>query len=200
MLGLNNMLKSGVTEDEKEFILEGIASSSEKMDAVVRELNNLLNVKQYSSESMEPVYMDEVLKETKQKLKDLIVKSKAVFNIDFSAFNELFTKRSYIYNILYNLVSNSIKYRDEKRIPQIRIWTERMPGKMLLGVSDNGIGIDMNKHRDKIFLLNKRFHSTSDGMGLGLYIVKAQVDILRGTIEIDSEPGHGTTVKIVFPE
>jgi len=57
----------------------------------------------------------------------------------------------------------------------------------------------MDKFGDQIFLLNKRFHNTADGKGLGLFIVKAQVDVLNGTIEIDSEPGVGTTIKIILP-
>ena len=199
LLGLTDMIKNGVTEEEKDFVLQGVGSTSEKLDAVVIELNNILNVKQDSSESMETVNLDRLWEEVKQKFTELIVKSSAGIFVDFSAISELSTIRSYIYNILYNLVSNSLKYRNIERTPQIRIWTERRPGELLLVVNDNGMGIDMNKHKDDIFVLNRRFHNTSDGKGLGLYVIKAQVDILQGTIEIDSEPGIGTTVKVMLP-
>ncbi|PQJ10769.1 hypothetical protein CJD36_012420 [Flavipsychrobacter stenotrophus] len=199
LLGLNNMLKDSESEEEKDFVLENIAITSEKIDVVVRELNNILDVKQDSLETSTAVDLNELWKEIHHKFEDLIAKSHAEITIDFTTISNVFTLRSYLFNILYSLVSNSLKYKDKERPLKIRIWTEQLPGKTLLIIQDNGTGIDMNRHKDQLFLLNKRFHNTSDGKGMGLYIAKAQVDILQGTIEMDSEPGAGTTVRVILP-
>jgi PAS domain S-box-containing protein len=132
LLGLNNMLKSELTEEEKELALEGIGVYSNKLDAVVIELNNILDVKQESQETSGMVNLNSLLEEIRQKFSDLIAKSGTEIESDFTACNELLTTRSYLHNILYTLVSNSLKYRDEKKPPQIKIWTERKPRELLL--------------------------------------------------------------------
>jgi signal transduction histidine kinase len=65
-------------------------------------------------------------------------------------------------------------------------------------ISDNGIGIDLNVHKDKIFTLYKRFHDHVEGKGLGLYLVKTQIVTLGGRIEIESTVNQGTTFYVYF--
>ena len=68
----------------------------------------------------------------------------------------------------------------------------------MLQVKDNGIGIDIEKNKDKIFGLYQRFHNHPDSKGLGLYLVKSQVESMGGTINVDSKVGKGTTFTLNF--
>ena len=199
ILGLINVFKGGASELDKDFILDGVAVSAEKLDSVVMELNNILNVKSESSDNKTIIDLNEAVKKITGRISNLLVETMTIIETDFTEVNELFSIRSFIDYIFYNLISNSIKYRDKTRTPYIRIWSERTQSGVVLAIRDNGIGIDMNKHEDQLFMLNKRFHNSSEGKGLGLFIVKAQVDVLNGTIEIDSTPGVGTTIKIILP-
>ena len=63
---------------------------------------------------------------------------------------------------------------------------------------DNGMGIDLERNRDKIFGLYQRFHNHPDSKGLGLYLVKSQVESLGGSISVESEVDKGTTFTITF--
>ena len=63
---------------------------------------------------------------------------------------------------------------------------------------DNGLGIDLDKWGDQVFGLYKRFHFHTEGKGMGLYMVKAQVETLRGKIFINSEVNKGTEFRIEF--
>jgi signal transduction histidine kinase len=63
---------------------------------------------------------------------------------------------------------------------------------------DFGIGIDLNRNRDKVFGLYQRFHNYPDSKGLGLYLVKSQVEAMGGTISIESEVDKGTTFTLIF--
>jgi signal transduction histidine kinase len=120
-------------------------------------------------------------------------------NTDFSEANELITIKSYIYSIFYNLISNSIKYRQLGIKPIISIQSKRSNDKIILVFKDNGIGIDLNKLGGQVFGLYKRFHQHVEGKGMGLYMVKTQVEMIGGTIEIISEVNKGTEFIITLP-
>ena len=63
---------------------------------------------------------------------------------------------------------------------------------------DNGIGIDLERNADKIFGLYQRFHNYPDSKGLGLYLVKSQVETMGGSITVQSEVNKGTTFILTF--
>jgi signal transduction histidine kinase len=71
-------------------------------------------------------------------------------------------------------------------------------------VSDNGLGLDVHRFKDKIFGLYKRFHTHTDGKGIGLFLVKLQAETLGGGVDIFSTPEQGTTfvvsLRSVAPE
>ncbi len=101
--------------------------------------------------------------------------------------------------ILSNLISNSIKYRDpQSSDPFVAIDILCNKSLSTISISDNGIGIP-TEHIDKIFDMFYRAHATSQGSGLGLYIVRETILKLGGKITVDSEPGKGTTFRITLP-
>jgi two-component system aerobic respiration control sensor histidine kinase ArcB len=67
-------------------------------------------------------------------------------------------------------------------------------------VQDNGRGIDLSKYRDKLFGMYNTFHGNKDAKGLGLFIVKAQIEALKGEIEVKSEVGAGTSFMVYFAD
>src|SRR5690606_258911 len=98
----------------------------------------------------------------------------------------LYSVKPMVHSILYNLISNSIKYRSPNRLPIISVSTSENVNYYLIKVTDNGLGIDLAQHRDNLFRLYKRFHLHTDGKGLGLYLVKLQCESLGGFIDVDS--------------
>jgi signal transduction histidine kinase len=68
----------------------------------------------------------------------------------------------------------------------------------IIEITDNGLGIDLEKYNDKIFMIYKRFHSHVEGKGLGLHLVKTQIMAMGGKIEVTSKPRVGTTFIIYF--
>jgi sensor histidine kinase regulating citrate/malate metabolism len=91
-----------------------------------------------------------------------------------------------------------LRYSSPKRTPKIQVTTSIKEGKTQLVVADNGLGIDLKKHGNKLFGLNKVFHRHKDSKGVGLYIVKNQVTSLKGTISCMSEVDKGSTFTITF--
>ena len=102
------------------------------------------------------------------------------------------------YSIFYNLISNSVKYRRPKIGTIIEIKSHLVNNQIELTFSDNGMGIDLSRNGDQVFGLYKRFHTHIEGKGMGLFMVKTQVENLGGAISINSKPNEGTIFKIVF--
>ncbi len=111
----------------------------------------------------------------------------------------LYGIRSYFNSILYNLISNAIKYRHSDRDCIINISTNRINDTCLIQVKDNGIGIDLEKHQNKMFGMYKRFHDHLDGKGLGLFLTKQQIDAMNGKIYVDSKINIGSQFSIELP-
>ncbi|HET7179101.1 MAG TPA: ATP-binding protein, partial [Chryseosolibacter sp.] len=117
---------------------------------------------------------------------------------NFTEADKVYAIAPYVESILYNLISNSIKYRDPERAPLIAIKTTHEKEFVCLAVMDNGLGIDLRKYQQSIFNLYKRFHLHVEGKGLGLYLVKTQIEALGGRVEITSQPNEGTTFHVYF--
>jgi len=99
-------------------------------------------------------------------------------------------------SILYNIISNAIRYCDKERKSFISIQLYQENDFKVLEISDNGIGIDLEKNKDKIFGMYKTFSDNEDSRGIGLFITKNQVDAMGGKITVESELNVGTTFKI----
>ena len=129
----------------------------------------------------------------------MIQKTGAQITYDFSAIDQLDTLKSYIYSIFQNLIVNSIKYSRLDTEPLISIKSE-VSGKMItLSFRDNGKGIDLKKNGQALFGLYKRFDKTVEGKGMGLFMVKSQVESLSGTIKVKSEINKGSCFCIELP-
>jgi two-component system, sensor histidine kinase and response regulator len=103
--------------------------------------------------------------------------------------------------LMQNLIGNAVKYRRKEVKPEIHISAEKQGTRWSIRVSDNGIGFDP-KYKDKLFVLFSRLHSISDipGTGIGLAICKKIVERYGGHIEVDSEPGKGSTFQFSLPD
>lgn len=115
----------------------------------------------------------------------------------FSEMDEFLTIKSYLYSIFYNLISNSIRYR-QPGLPAIIEIKSRLNNTLELIFTDNGMGIDLQKRGEQVFGLYKRFYTNIEGKGMGLFMVKTQVESLDGKINIRSQVNKGTEFKIEF--
>lgn len=105
---------------------------------------------------------------------------------------------AYMESILYNLISNALKYAKDDAAAKIKISTYRTHNRTYLQVKDNGIGIDLTKYGSKVFGLNAVFHRGYESKGIGLYLTKTQIESLGGTISVQSEVNKGSEFTVVF--
>jgi PAS domain S-box-containing protein len=200
ILGLSDMLKEHELDvNAKLEVLDRVTQSIKNIDIVIRDLNNILQAREMVNEKKETIYFDELLETIKTSIQHIIATDRVKFKSDFKAVDQLFTIRSYLYSIFYNLSSNSIKYRRTGVDPIITIKSHRLKDKIELTFKDNGKGIDLHKNAEQLFGLYKRFDTSMEGKGIGLFMVKTQVEALGGTISIKSKLGEGTEFTIQLP-
>ena len=176
-----------------EDILAALKISTNKLDSVIRDLNFILNINHEPTEVMEPVSFSTLISDIKIAIANLIEGSAIVITTDFLEVGYHYCTKSYLHSIFYNLILNAIKYRRKEISSKIHISSVKDAGCVILKFRDNGMGIDLDKFGSQLFGLYKRFHPGIEGKGLGLYMVKTQVEHLKGNISVESLVGEGTT-------
>lgn len=127
-----------------------------------------------------------------------IMQTEAEVLVDVPADIEVHFNPAYLESILINLLTNTFKYQHAERHPEIEIQAKVIDRHTLMTVKDNGLGIDLALHGHKIFGMYKTFHRHSDARGMGLFLVKNQVEAMGGRISVASEPEKGSTFTVEF--
>jgi len=198
IIGLSEMLmEEDLNQAEKQEVVERVSLSIKNMDVVIQDLNYILQARELSSEKKEKVYFADIINAIKTSINNTVVGKKVSFNCRFDV-DSIFSIKSYLYSIFYNLSSNSIKYCKTGVAPDITIETHQLKNKVELRFKDNGKGIDLHKNAAELFGLYKRFDTTTEGKGMGLFMVKTQVEAIGGTIKVKSKLGEGTEFIIRF--
>lgn len=104
-----------------------------------------------------------------------------------------------IEQVFQNLISNAIKFQEPESIPEIEVSAKQIDDKVIYSVKDNGIGI-ASENQAQVFQLFKRFNYKYEGSGIGLTTCKKIIELHRGTIELQSTIGEGTTFILTFPK
>ena len=197
--GSSTILQSvELEESDKMEMINGLHHSVLKMENVIIDLNQILKIRNNINEKYENINFSELVNEIKMSLTDQISFEKFEIKCDFKECDTFYSLRSYIYSIFHNLISNSIKYKRDIEKSDIKIKTHKFFDRLSISFKDNGLGIDLEKKGEQVFGLYKRFHQDIDGKGMGLYMVKTQVETLGGTIKINSKVNEGTEFIIEF--
>lgn len=198
ILGLSSLLNMDLVEEDKITTIDGIVDSAQRLDLVLDDLNQILRTRRELKELRVNVSLSAVLREVVSSIQFTLNQTGAKIESDFTAIDHLFTVRSYLHSIFLNLITNSIKYARPEIPAIIKIRSEKLEKQIRIYFTDNGIGINLNKYKDHLFGLYKRFNTSVEGKGLGLYMVKTQIEVLNGSIDVQSEVGQGTTFIITL--
>ncbi|MBS1493731.1 MAG: PAS domain S-box protein [Bacteroidetes bacterium] len=200
IIGFNEELNSDdYSPEERQSFLNQLSSAVNRLDEVIIDLNNILQVNNTVKEIHEEVFFSQIVYNVKTILHKLLDDKTVEIKTSFNLAPSIMTFKSYMHSIFYNLISNSIKYRKPGTDLVIHISSEKKDDKIYLTFKDNGSGIDLQKKGEHIFGLYKRFHSGIEGKGMGLFMVKTQVESLGGNISIESTPNTGAEFKIEIP-
>jgi PAS domain S-box-containing protein len=186
-----------VLKEDDHQMINMIHHSILRFKATIQDLAEIVKIQKTFKEDAAFVSFEEIINDVKESIGEMIAQTEAKIVVDLSEASHLHISRNNLKSILYNLISNGIKYRSAQRKPEIHIRTEKTEDFIILTIRDNGLGINQ-KDKSKIFVMFKRLHDHVEGTGIGLYIVKKIIDNMGGIIEVDSVVDEGSTFKIYF--
>ena len=200
LVGLSTIL--GFTNDSRETseIVSLMVKSTQDLDQVIKDLTLILGIQKMNTKVLSEITLEELLQKVVATLEPEIIETKAKILSDFTNLNDVTSLPPYVESIFYNLLSNSIKYRHPARSPVIQVRSNAVDGYHLITFEDNGLGIDVERHKENLFNLYKRFHFHTEGKGMGLYLVKTQLTALGGRIEVNSRVNEGTRFSIYLKQ
>ncbi|OYX81503.1 MAG: PAS domain-containing sensor histidine kinase [Flavobacteriales bacterium 32-34-25] len=199
LTGLLNLIEDITIEDsELDEIIKGFSKSTHLLNETIEDLTKVMIIKDNTSIQKENISLKEVFENVFNQLTNQIEIHKPILKLNLEKVSVLNTNKAYMESILLNLLTNSLKYKSNDRVLRITITAHQIGNTVELNFKDNGIGIDLVKNKDKIFGLYQRFHDYPDSKGLGLYLVKSQVEAMKGSINIESQVNKGTTITLTF--
>jgi signal transduction histidine kinase len=195
---LLGMFEVETAEEEKRKILDSLKDLSGIFKSTVKNLSDIVSVQNHGDVPMEEVNLYECVAKATEVLGPQIKASNAVVKVNVSPFVYIHANPAYLESIVYNFLSNAIKYKHPERDPVVELSTMVVANETILSIKDNGRGIDLTKHKAELFGMYKTFHGNEDATGIGLFISKYQVDSMGGRIGVESLVNRGTWFRIYF--
>ena len=184
------------SEQKKYFKL--LKQSNNKLSETISHLNDTIDLQFTSKKRKTEINIQTEINTILETFKEQIDFEKIKIELSITKDLTVYTIPTYFESIISNLISNAIKYKSPKRKLILKITARKEKRKTLITVEDNGIGIDLIKNKDKIFGMYKTFHNNSDAIGLGLFMIKNKVNVLGGSIKVESKINSGSLFKLVL--
>lgn len=197
LLALTRLIDRKKIKDEETWqLISSFSKSAVELNETLDDLIRILIIKENGNVATTMVHFSHVLDKITASVQLLVSNSHTVIRSDFSACDEIVYNHVYLESIFLNLITNSIRYAQPGRNPEITIRSEWRNGKCYLVFEDNGRGFDIKKIGNRLFGFYQRFHQHVGSRGIGLYLIHSQITSLGGTIEAESEVGKGTRFTI----
>jgi len=198
LLGLTQLFNTKDMADPlNQQLVEMIKSTSRDFDDTMRDLASILEIKRGVNGNFAVINLDECLLKAKVTLNDEFLQIPYSLVTQFEE-RTVYGIEPYLISIFYNLLSNSVKFKKDSGVLDIRISSRRENTQVILEYQDNGIGFNQQEAGENLFKPYKRFHLHREGKGLGLYMIKLQMESMGGTVLIQSEEGKGFLCMISF--
>ena len=171
----------------------------ERFGRTIGHLTDVSRLQQAHAQPLTQVSPAQVVQEAQLDLAPLITQTAAQVLVAVPEDVTLLFSEKNLRSVVYNLLSNALKYHYPDRPPVVHITYQPEAVYQVLTVQDNGLGLDLTQSQDKLFAMFQRLHSHVEGTGLGLYMVKKMVENVGGHIEVRSELDQGSTFRVYFP-
>ncbi|MFP2994966.1 HAMP domain-containing sensor histidine kinase [Spongiivirga sp. MCCC 1A20706] len=197
LLPLANMITPNEGEED---LVKMIQSIAERLEETVVNINQYLILEQKDLQSkLHPVHLGDAVYKALHQLNTSVERFEVDVTAAIPSSIHVIGIEHFVINIMIQLLRNAFRFSEENAIARVQMLAIEHDDQVVLTIQDNGLGLDIEKYQDKLFTLGSRFHpERSEGMGLGLYLSKFQMEAMCGTIAIESTPQLGTTITLQF--
>lgn len=186
-------------EELKKKNFDAIRKSSSRLEKTIEGLVEIIDLQGKVQKAVKEVNLELMLKHIQSEFAHLLAKKNVTINQNLETVKITFVE-PYIKSILTNVLSNSIKYSSDERPLVVDISVVKEGGFTVLSITDNGIGIDLEKTGGNLFKPFSRFNKSAEGRGIGLYIIRSMVEKNGGKVTVNSTIGEGTTFSFYLKE
>lgn len=197
---LLDIIESETNPEIKEECLVYMRSNSNELADTIENLKQLVEIHSDLKPIKQHLNLLEYLKRMTNLLAEEFNKHKVEIKINIPEGTTVYFNPAYLESILLNFSTNAVKYSHPDRTPKIHYDFEIKNGIKILSISDNGLGIDLEKHSGSLFGMYKTFHKHVNSRGIGLFMSKNQIEAMGGSIDVESKVNVGTCFKIYFNE
>ena len=180
-------------------MLARMQQATERFGRTIEQLTDVSKLQQAHAQPATEVGLAAVVEEVRLDLLPLLQQTQAHLTVDVPPTAQLPFSEKNLRSVVYNLLSNALKYRHPDRAPEVQLTYFQQDQFHVLRVKDNGLGFDVAAAAGKLFGMFQRLHTHVEGTGIGLYMVKKMVENSGGRIDVQSQPGHGTTFTVFVP-
>jgi len=198
LLGLMDLAQAEQDLEKTRQWINLMNNTAKDLDLIISDLSKLLDFRNGHKQFRESIDLQQEWERSISLLSESLTGDETIVG-DFKALPEVVTVRAMVQSVFYNLLSNAVKYRSKKRNLTVIATSHQADGKAIIEIKDNGLGIDTELHKEQLFKLYKRFHTNVEGRGIGLYLIKVQLEVLNGTIEVESKDGQGSLFRVSIP-
>lgn len=199
LLALHHELTPAAAGGEVPGMLHLMQEAVERFGRTIDTLTDMVNLQRPNKQQINQIAFAQLVHEVLLDLKPLLEQTAARVDVVVPRTLALRFSEKSLRSVVFNLVSNALKYRHADRFPLIRIQYLPTADYQTLLVEDNGLGIDLHREKERLFAMFERLHNHVEGAGIGLYLVKRMLENVGGRIEVQSELGQGTTFTVYFP-
>ncbi|MFY7652359.1 MAG: PAS domain S-box protein, partial [Chitinophagaceae bacterium] len=194
-----HFLKLTTDETEKKELLFHLQAVTNSLDDTLYHLNEVVEIQNNVNITVSTIKLLPVIQKSMQLLQNQIALKGACIEVLVNGQITIQHNPAYIESIVLNFLSNAVKYHQPGRKPLVIIEAlANKDGGIELSITDNGRGINLQKHGEKLFGMYKTFHDNKDARGIGLFITKNQIEALGGSVNVKSKPHVGTCFTIQF--
>lgn len=196
--GLLNLVEEKDLNAANNELLKYLKESVAKMQDVFTDMNEMLELRNQLYTSTKSICIQKQIDSLHSHFYPELRRNNIDFSCKFNDIKSIKSNEKRLNDILFQLISNAIKFRSSKRKPEVTVTLNGNDEYHSLKIRDNGIGIDLDKYENKLFYPYQKFHEGIAGKGLGLYLAKLQTESLGGKVKIKSTVDEFTEVEVLL--
>jgi PAS domain S-box-containing protein len=200
ILAIIQLIETSNMDKESKRLVRLLKSSSYQLSDTIDDLVNILILKERGDvEEKSLVDIKSLFETALSRHKNSVLAAngeiKATFIEKWVRFNS-----ATLISVFDQLISNAIKFRKINEQLQINVHSFKSEGKIIIAFEDNGIGVNYEAVKERLFGLYQRFHPDTEGKGLGLFLLKAQLQSMNANVKVESAINQGFKLTIEIPE